>query len=425
MIPGQRHIVERQGVSLVQHRVAQELQWLFREQPTSDLGVDAQVEVLRNGKSSGRLLALQIKSGNSYFREQTDQGIVFRDDHQHLEYWLGHSLPVVLVVCRTDTGEAYWQHINSQSAVKTSFGCKILVPSENRFDSSAADALAQLSLPSDKWNTEKEAEIPWSQMLSPLSEAVADGASEATFNGVIYECRRIAVADEHCAILLGAEEVHPEIAILRAAGQAWSVVGHIRVLTRGADKLPAKFISGVGGAAFVVRTPEMWGTGIALEMNRWHWVADEVVEMLRYPANGHVAGWGLAFDRFFTSDEISLPAVLLDGSALEVAFSVRYTPPGANPDGQQVIELCRTLRMVWQYSSQTFVEELNSELTVVDAIQLYQDTDASFVARNIDSIVALGRTGAEWAHKWISLLTERSFPDDQVRLIESINVSNG
>jgi|LGOV01.1.fsa_nt_gb hypothetical protein len=425
MIPGQRHIVERQGVSLVQHRVAQELQWLFREQTTSDLGVDAHVEVLWSGKSSGRLLALQIKSGNSYFREQTDQGIVYRDDHQHLEYWLGHSLPVVLVVCRPDTGEAYWQHINPQSAIKTPFGCKILVPPENRFDSSTADALAQLSLPSEKRDTEKEAEIPWSQMLSPLSEAVAYGASDMKFNDVTYECRRIAVADEHYAVLLGAEAVHPEIAILRAVGQAWSLVGHIRVLTRGADTLPAKFITAVGGAAFVVRTPEMWGTGTALEMNRWHWVADEVVEVLEYPASGHVAGWGLAFDRFFSSDETCLPSVLVDGSVLEVAFSIRYTPPGANPDGQQLIDLCRTLRMVWQSSSQRFVEGLNSELTVADAIQLYQDTDASFVARNIDSIVALGRTGAAWAREWIRLLSERSFPDDQAKLIESIKVSTG
>jgi hypothetical protein len=163
--PTRQHLTERRGVALVQMTVADQLRWLFREQTVSDLGVDAQIEALRDGKSSGCLIALQIKSGDSYFRGDTVEGIVYRDDRRHLEYWLSHSLPVVLVLCRPDTGEAYWQHINSETAVRTSFGCKVFVPRANRFDSSALDALARLAFPGAS-EPAREAEIPWTQHSS-------------------------------------------------------------------------------------------------------------------------------------------------------------------------------------------------------------------------------------------------------------------
>ncbi|MBB1158145.1 DUF4365 domain-containing protein [Amycolatopsis dendrobii] len=43
--------------------VVSELGWLFREQPTEDYGVDAQIEVVDGETVRGKLLALQIKSG--------------------------------------------------------------------------------------------------------------------------------------------------------------------------------------------------------------------------------------------------------------------------------------------------------------------------------------------------------------------------
>lgn len=408
---------------MVQQKVARELQWLFREQMPSDLGIDAQIEVLRNGKSSGRLLALQIKSGDSYFREQRGEGIVYRDDQRHLEYWLNHSLPVVLVICRPETGEAYWQNINSATAVRTSFGCKILVPFENRFDSSAAEAFAQLAS-AHNWEARGEIEIPWSELLQALGTAAQSGAASATISRVTYECRRLASSEEHSAILVGAESMSPEIAVLRAAGQTWFIVGHVPVLTRGAETLSAQFIPGIGGVAFVVRAPASWGTGTALEMARWYWVEDEIIEVLRYPTSGYVVGWGLAFDRFMNSQEDDLPQRLADGSFVHVAFTIRYTPPGADPDGPEAIELHRTLSVVWQASRRMFVEASDSELAVDDPLRLYQDTDASFVAGNVDVITTLGHTGAEWAQKWIRILAENSFPTDRDKLLDSIRFAS-
>jgi hypothetical protein len=49
--------------------IEDELGWLFRNQPTEDYGIDAHVEVVDGENVRGRLLALQIKSGTSWFKE--------------------------------------------------------------------------------------------------------------------------------------------------------------------------------------------------------------------------------------------------------------------------------------------------------------------------------------------------------------------
>ena len=55
--------------------------WLFREQALHDYGIDAQVEIVIDGKPTGDLIAIQIKSGKSYFSESTDTMFIYRTDN--------------------------------------------------------------------------------------------------------------------------------------------------------------------------------------------------------------------------------------------------------------------------------------------------------------------------------------------------------
>ncbi|MEU1127808.1 DUF4365 domain-containing protein [Streptomyces sp. NPDC005899] len=86
------------GVTHTQLAVEAELGWLFREQPTEDFGIDAYAEVVDAEQVRGRLLALQIKSGSSWFRERSPGGWWFRPDAEHVQYWINHSLPVAVVL---------------------------------------------------------------------------------------------------------------------------------------------------------------------------------------------------------------------------------------------------------------------------------------------------------------------------------------
>jgi len=51
--------MERKGINAVESIFLHEFDWLFREQPVSDYGIDAQVEVVENNTPTGKLLALQ------------------------------------------------------------------------------------------------------------------------------------------------------------------------------------------------------------------------------------------------------------------------------------------------------------------------------------------------------------------------------
>lgn len=87
------------------------LKWIFREQPTSDYGIDAQAEKLNSdGTAGGKLIALQIKTGASYFRRRGD-GYVYYGEARHREYWTNHSLQVFLILHDPQIGLTLWQRI--------------------------------------------------------------------------------------------------------------------------------------------------------------------------------------------------------------------------------------------------------------------------------------------------------------------------
>ncbi|MBP0010532.1 DUF4365 domain-containing protein [Roseofilum sp. Belize Diploria] len=121
------------------------LGWIFREQIIEDYGIDAHVEVVENNTATGKLIALQIKSGKSWFKEKTAHGFVFRGKKEHLEYWQKHSLPV-LVVLYDDEGEnAYWQVVNKTNIKNTVKAWKLTVPFEQKINSQSLEKIKSFS----------------------------------------------------------------------------------------------------------------------------------------------------------------------------------------------------------------------------------------------------------------------------------------
>jgi hypothetical protein len=125
--------------------VAKELGWLVRPQPVADKGIDAHIEVVNDGKATGRLIALQVKTGSSWFNERTADGFVFRPKTKHVTYWLGHSLPGAVVLVDLEVGIACWQLVSNDTLTRTGKGWKLTVPMQNTLSMSAAGALAAAS----------------------------------------------------------------------------------------------------------------------------------------------------------------------------------------------------------------------------------------------------------------------------------------
>lgn len=131
---------DRIGVSICQEAFTR-LGFIFREQAILDYGVDAIIESKTGEYASGKLIGVQIKSGDSYFGESNDDAFTYRGDMKHYRYWLNFCLPVIIVLvdinetCR----ECYWQKIEKELITTTEKGWKIDVPKKNILKDTAGE----------------------------------------------------------------------------------------------------------------------------------------------------------------------------------------------------------------------------------------------------------------------------------------------
>ena len=97
--------------------------WMFREQPIDDIGIDAHMELVDETGESKQLLALQIKSGTSWFKEKKEDHIIFRDiNERQYNYWTRNSLPCIVVLYNPDDDMCIWQKLTSETIERTSEG---------------------------------------------------------------------------------------------------------------------------------------------------------------------------------------------------------------------------------------------------------------------------------------------------------------
>jgi hypothetical protein len=141
--------VGRLGVHGVALLVVGALGWKFREQHESDWGIDAIIEIAEDDRPIGRLIALQVKSGESRLSQMNRNGqwTMYGEKH-HLSRWLEYQIPVLVVLYDPASQAAYWQHVDAHTAEWTPAGFKIDVPAAQRLDSSARGALRAVA---ERW----------------------------------------------------------------------------------------------------------------------------------------------------------------------------------------------------------------------------------------------------------------------------------
>ena len=147
-------------------KIERDLEWLFREQ-VEDYGLDAMIEVVEDRKPTGRIIAAQIKSGDSFFEERTEKGVIFRGGEEHLEYWLQHKLPVIVVLHHPETDHAIWQSVTEENIERTGKGWKMVIPLRQLVDTGHAEALKQVSsgTPYFQRLAELQLALPWMDLL--------------------------------------------------------------------------------------------------------------------------------------------------------------------------------------------------------------------------------------------------------------------
>jgi len=112
-IVSQNYYKEREGVL----KLALELNkygYVFRETSNGDIGIDGQIEYISdNGESFGRIVAAQVKSGNSYLHDKGNH-YAFYPHEKHKNYWAIFPLPVILFVYYPTDDKIYFTDVRYQ-----------------------------------------------------------------------------------------------------------------------------------------------------------------------------------------------------------------------------------------------------------------------------------------------------------------------
>ncbi len=163
--------VERIGVLGVGMVVERDLDWVYREQAVEDYGIDAHLEVVEDDETvSGQLIAVQVRSRERPF-DRISGGWLVRDSLDHLEYWLGHVLPVILVVYDAASERAYWQRVSPHTVVRTEIGFKLEVPESQPLDATARIALRGIAARDDDRAVERFG-VMCGYLPTPCAEAL-------------------------------------------------------------------------------------------------------------------------------------------------------------------------------------------------------------------------------------------------------------
>lgn len=136
----------RLGVTIMGQKVL-EAGHVFREQPTSDFGIDAHVEIKDGATATGRLIAAQIKAGPSYFSREDENGFWHYVTDRHRDLWINHSLPVIIVLCDVDKRVCYYEIVSDETCVRTRGGWKILVPKHKAISAASSPDLVSIASP--------------------------------------------------------------------------------------------------------------------------------------------------------------------------------------------------------------------------------------------------------------------------------------
>ncbi|MDH6534069.1 DUF4365 domain-containing protein [Parabacteroides sp. 52] len=116
------NLTDRKGVQAFDGFVTNTLGWIFREQSIIDLGIDAHIEQVKNGDSTGALIAVQIKTGLSNVKVNKNGDYDYYMSRVHYNYWLSYSIPVIIVLFDPDGKNLYWASVAKRNMLETGKG---------------------------------------------------------------------------------------------------------------------------------------------------------------------------------------------------------------------------------------------------------------------------------------------------------------
>lgn len=108
--------VGQQGINLIESIVlAMGCRWSATG--PLDTGIDGYIELFdpNTHESLGAQLSVQSKAVELEFENETVSSLSYRCERRDLDYWRSQNMPVLLIVSRPSTSEAYWVRVNGRA----------------------------------------------------------------------------------------------------------------------------------------------------------------------------------------------------------------------------------------------------------------------------------------------------------------------
>lgn len=114
---------------------------IWRETSMIDVGIDGQIEMVNaEGAATGQLVAVQVKSGTSYFHD-SGEAWKFYPHPKHRFYWERFPLPVLLFLHAPEDGAIYWVDVRQALRNPTLSQAAVTVPKRNLLQNASATDL--------------------------------------------------------------------------------------------------------------------------------------------------------------------------------------------------------------------------------------------------------------------------------------------
>lgn len=175
---------------------------LYERRSGLDFGVDGVIEFTLGGnheQASGRQVGVQVKRGLSNAVE-TRYGFTHYCSEAHANYWLRHSLPIIIVHSDPSTERLRWRQVSEDSLRRTPKGYAIDLPPESELRNSLEE-VRTLSESTNDWTSSagRTFVLPWS-----IREGVRIG--DADLGLAALEFSRAILRGEEGQVLIDLEE---------------------------------------------------------------------------------------------------------------------------------------------------------------------------------------------------------------------------
>lgn len=134
------------GINYVSHIINDKIGWIFRRNPQEyDFGIDGYIDIIEpDGSVTGKSVAIQIKTGTSYFREDSHGDVVFYGELKHLNYYANLDIPVIIVLHNPETDLTIWESFDLNKIDTSEKNWKCSLSKNKTFDKSSKKDILQL-----------------------------------------------------------------------------------------------------------------------------------------------------------------------------------------------------------------------------------------------------------------------------------------